>query len=324
MKNLNIAGNKVLVVEDSLVTIRVLSNYLANMGIHDPLLVDSGKAALKVFEEQRPDVVILDARLPDIDGFDVARAMRKLEAEGEWAAIIFLTAMNTDEDLARGIAAGGDDYLVKPVSELVFHAKVRAMLRLIEMQRRLREVTQQLDAANAELLRLSTTDALTGIANRRSLDEFMAREWRRCQRMKKPLSLILLDIDYFKLFNDKYGHPAGDDCLRKVAQQIARAAPRGSDLAARFGGEEFVLVLGDTDQDGAMWIAERVRQMVAELQIAHYATDNKLVSVSCGVVSVMPDATTALEVLFQSADAALYQAKRGGRNRVVAGQYGKI
>lgn len=315
---------KVLVVEDSKVTLKVLSNYLNNMGITTPLLAESGQQAIEAFQQHRPDIVLLDVKLPDIDGFEIARKIRAMEQEGDWAAIIFLTAMANDEDLARGIAAGGDDYLTKPVSEVVFHAKVRAMQRLVEMQRSLIEVTNKLDTANAELLRLSTTDALTGIANRRSFDDFLAREWRRCIRMKKPLSLAMLDIDYFKLFNDKYGHQAGDDCLKQVAAQIARAAPRASDLAARYGGEEFMLVLGETDGDGAIWIAERLRQMVVDLKVSHYATDSKFVSVSCGVVSVMPDDKLSLETLIQSADAALYQAKRGGRDRVVAGSYGKI
>lgn len=317
-------AQKVLVVEDSKVTLKVLTNYLASMGVTEPLLAETGSQAVEIFQHEHPDIVLLDAKLPDIDGFEVARKLRELEQPEEWAAIIFLTALNKDEDLAQGIASGGDDYLVKPVSEIVFHAKVRAMQRLVEMHRKLVEVTRRLDSANAELLRLSTTDALTGIANRRSLDDFLSREWRRCVRRKKPLSLVMLDIDYFKLFNDKYGHQAGDDCLRLVALQIARAAPRASDMAARYGGEEFMLVLGETDEDGAMWIAERVRQMIADLKIPHYATDSKHVSISCGVVSVMPDEKLSLETLMLSADAALYQAKRGGRDRVAAGKYGQL
>jgi len=314
---------KILVVEDSKVTVKVLTGYLAGMGVENPLVAETGAQALRIFRREHPDIVLLDARLPDIDGFEVARKIRQAELGEEWTAIIFLTAMNSDEDLARGIAAGGDDYLVKPVSETVFHAKVRAMQRLVGMQRNLVEVTHQLDAANAELQRLSTTDALTGIANRRALDDFLSREWRRCQRMEKPLSLVMLDIDYFKLFNDKYGHQAGDDCLQQVAAQIARAAPRASDLAARYGGEEFMLVLGETDLDGALWMAERVRQMIGDLKVVHYATDSKFVAVSCGVVSVVPDGKHSIETLIESADAALYQAKRGGRDRVVAGEYGK-
>lgn len=324
MKKQMSGQSRILLVEDSKVTLKVLTNYLGSMGIASPLIAETGAEALALFERERPDIILLDARLPDIDGFEVARKMRKMEGEGEWSAIIFLTAMNTDEDLARGIAAGADDYLTKPVSEIVLQAKVRAMQRLLEMQRKLIEVTRRLDAANAELRRLSTTDALTGIANRRALDDFLAREWRRCLRVKKPLSLVMLDIDYFKLFNDKYGHQAGDDCLVQVAKQIARAAPRASDLAARYGGEEFILVLGETDLDGAMWIAERVRQMVADLKIKHYATDSKFVTLSCGVVSVVPQENYSIERLIESADAALYQAKRAGRNRVVAGEYGKL
>ena len=314
---------KILVVEDSKVTVKVLTGYLAGMGVENPLVAETGTQALRTFRREHPDIVLLDARLPDIDGFEVASKIRKAEQGEEWTAIIFLTAMNSDEDLARGIAAGGDDYLVKPVSETVFQAKVRAMQRLVGMQRNLVEVTHKLDAANAELQRLSTTDALTGIANRRALDDFLSREWRRCQRMEKPLSLVMLDIDYFKLFNDKYGHQAGDDCLKQVAAQIARAAPRASDLAARYGGEEFMLVLGETDLDGALWMAERVRQMIGDLKVVHYATDSKFVAVSCGVVTVLPDDQHSIETLIESADAALYQAKRGGRDRVVAGEYGK-
>lgn len=315
---------KILVVEDSKVTLKVLGNYLNNMEGVQPVFAQTGAMALTLFERERPDIVLLDAKLPDIDGFEVARKIRSKESAQEWAAIIFLTALNQDSDLARGIAAGGDDYLVKPVSETVFHAKVRAMQRLIDMQRKLVEVTRKLDAANAELQRLSTTDALTGIANRRSLDDFLGREWRRCMRMKKSLSLVMLDIDYFKLFNDKYGHQQGDACLKRVATQIARAAPRGSDLAARYGGEEFMLVLGETDEDGAMWMAERVRQMVAELKIKHYATAGKFVSVSCGVVSVIPNEKLSIATLVESADAALYHAKKSGRDRVIAGAYGKL
>ncbi len=315
---------KILVVEDSKVTLKVLGNYLASMEVVRPLFAETGTEALESFKKERPDIVLLDAKLPDIDGFEVARRIRGMELAEEWTAIIFLTALNKDEDLAQGIAAGGDDYLVKPVSETVFHAKVRAMQRLVEMQRKLVDLTRKLDSANAELLRLSTTDALTGIANRRALDDFLSREWRRCIRKKKTLALVMLDIDYFKLFNDKYGHHSGDDCLKLVALQIARAAPRASDLAARYGGEEFMLVLGETDEDGAMWMAERVRQMIADLKIPHYATESKHVSVSCGVVSVMPDDQLSLETLLLAADAALYQAKRDGRDRVVAGKYGQL
>ncbi len=315
---------KVLVVEDSKVTLKVLCNYLQRMGIAQPLVAETGAAAIDLYRKENPDIILLDAQLPDIDGFDIATQIRAMEQQDDWTAIIFLTSMAKDEDLARGIEAGGDDYLLKPVSEVVLHAKIRAMRRLVEMQRTLVDVSQQLNAANKELQRLSTTDGLTGIANRRMFDELSVREWRRCERMQKPLSLVLVDVDYFKLFNDKYGHQAGDECLRKVAAHVAKGAPRATDLAARYGGEEFVLVLGETDADGAKWVANRLREQVELLNIPHYATPSRHVTVSCGVASVTPEIGLSHDVLLKSADRALYRAKAAGRNQVMVGEYGSI
>lgn len=314
---------KVLVVEDSKVTLKVLSNYLQRMGI-SPLTATTGADAIKKYETESPDIILLDAQLPDIDGFDIAQRIRAMEKNRQWTAIIFLTSMSKDEDLARGIEVGGDDYLMKPVSEVVLKAKVAAMRRLVEMQRSLVDLTERLNVANKELLRLSTTDGLTGISNRRMFDDLGMREWRRCERMKKPLALVMIDVDHFKLFNDKYGHQAGDECLKLVATQVGKAAPRASDLAARYGGEEFVLVLGETDTDGAKWIANRLRQQVSELNIPHYATTSRHVTISCGVASIIPDDSLALDVLLKSADHALYQAKQNGRDQVAAGVYGVL
>jgi diguanylate cyclase (GGDEF)-like protein len=314
---------KVLVVEDSKVTMKVLCNYLERMGIV-PLTADTGSVAIDIYHREQPDIILLDAQLPDIDGFDVALKIRALEKPEDWTAIIFLTSMDKDEDLARGIEVGGDDYLMKPISEVVLKAKVRAMHRLVEMQRALVDVTRKLNEANVKLQRLSATDGLTGISNRRMYDELAIREWRRCERMNKPLALVMIDVDHFKLFNDKYGHQAGDECLKKVADQVGRAAPRATDLAARYGGEEFVLVLGETDTDGAKWIANRLRQQVSDLNIPHYATESRHVTISCGVASVVPSEQFSLETLLKSADFALYQAKKTGRDRVGAGVYGEI
>jgi diguanylate cyclase (GGDEF)-like protein len=313
---------KVLVVEDSKVTLKVLCNFLERMDITQPLTAETGVAAMELYRKERPDIILLDAQLPDIDGFDIAKQIRTLEQKDDWTAIIFLTSMTKDADLARGIEVGGDDYLMKPVSEVVLQSKMRAMLRLVEMQRSMVDVTRQLNAANKELQRLSTIDGLTGIPNRRMFDELSIREWRRCERMKKPVALVMLDIDNFKLFNDQYGHQAGDDCLRAVAAQVARAAPRAADLAARYGGEEFVLVLGETDADGARWVAENIRQHVAELGILH-ATPQRRVTISCGVAAVLPKAGLSLDVLLRTADQALYQAKAEGRDKVVVLEYGK-
>ena len=313
-------GLKILVVEDSKVTMKALSNYLKRMGVENLLTAVNGHDAINIFRSHRPDIVLLDAILPDIDGFDIAKKFRSMEKGDEWAAIIFLTSLDKDEDMARGIEAGGDDYLLKPISEVVLKAKINAMRRLVEMQRSLVEVKHDLNAANKELQRLSTTDGLTGIANRRLFDHLSVREWRRCERMKKPMALVMVDVDFFKKFNDTYGHQAGDECLKAVAAQVARAAPRASDLAARYGGEEFVLVLGETTIDGAKWVANNIRQRVQDLQMPHIASNIGHVSVSCGVASVLPLEGQEFDTLLKLADEALYKAKEQGRNTVVCAE----
>ncbi len=308
---------KVLVVEDSKVAMRSLCNYLVRMGIENPLKAGSGQAALDIFNEQRPDIVLLDAMLPDIDGFVVAQKIREMEKEDEWTAIIFLTVLDKDNDMARGIEAGGDDYLKKPVSETVLKAKMLAMSRMVEAHRSMARTTQELNETNRKLQRLSTTDKLTGIANRHMFDELLKREWRRCERMKQPISLIMIDADYFKQYNDTYGHQAGDACLKAIAKQVARAAPRATDLAARYGGEEFVLVLGETTADGATWVANNIRQHVSDLMMPHAASSFGHVTVSCGLASMKPHEGRRLQDLVFAADEALYGAKAQGRNRVV-------
>ena len=313
---------KVLVVEDSKVAIKAISSYLEEMGVH-PLVAETGKAAIELYRKERPDIILLDIILPDIDGYDVAREVRQLQSKDDWTAIIFLSVMSKDEDLARGIEVGGDDYLMKPVGRVVLQAKVNAMYRLVRMQRALVKLTEQLDTANQELQRLSMTDGLTGIANRRFFDESLVREWRRCGRIKKPLSIVLLDVDFFKKYNDKYGHQVGDDCLKTVAKEVARATPRPGDLAARYGGEEFVLILAETDRDGARWVADRIRQNLSALDIPHGESSHKHVTVSCGVATVVPGEELSVEKLVKSADIALYIAKEHGRNRVECLEYGE-
>lgn len=316
----NNAELKVMVVEDSKVTMKALCNYLKRMGVDNPLKAVTGQEAIELFRKHRPDIILLDAILPDIDGFDIAKMFRGMEKGDEWSAIIFLTSMDKDEDVARGIEVGGDDYLLKPISEMVLKAKVNAMRRLVEMQRALVDVTQELNVANKELERLSTTDGLTGLANRRFFDDLSVREWRRCERMKKPMALVMVDVDHFKKYNDTYGHQGGDQCLRAVAAQVARAAPRASDLAARYGGEEFVLVLGETTVDGAKWVANNIRQHVADLNMPHSASSIGHVSVSCGVASLLPLEDMPFDILLKVADEALYKAKEQGRNRVVCAE----
>ena len=313
---------KILVVEDSKVAIKAISGYLEEVGVH-PQVAETGKAAIELYRNERPDIILLDVILPDIDGFEVAKKIRSLQGQNDWTAIIFLSVMSGDEDLVRGIEAGGDDYLMKPVGRIVVQAKIRAMYRLVQMQRALVKLTGQLNEANKELQRLSMTDGLTGIANRRLFDESLAREWRRCSRLKKPLSVVMFDVDFFKKYNDKYGHQAGDECLKLVAKEIARTAPRPGDLAARYGGEEFMLILAETEQEGACWVADRVRKNLSAVNVPHDESSHKHLTISCGVASVVPNGELSMEKLMKSADIALYIAKERGRNRVEFLEYGQ-
>jgi diguanylate cyclase (GGDEF)-like protein len=199
---------------------------------------------------------------------------------------------------------------------VVYYLRVHALtLRQRELEKQVEERTAQLREANQELLRLSTTDDLTGIANHRQFGEFLDQEWRRAYRGQFPISLMMLDVDHFKKYNDTHGHPAGDECLRKVAHVLRESANRPTDLAARYGGEEFVIVLSDTPMEGAVRMAERVREAVSALGDPP-ATPQ--VTISIGLASMTPDDSNDATDLIAAADACLYSAKQSGRNRVVA------
>ena len=310
---------KVLVVEDSPTSLKAVSQQLRRIGV-TPVAADDGASGIRMYREHKPDLILLDVVMPDMDGYEVARRIRSREKTGEWTPILFLTALVGDDDLARGIAAGGDDYLLKPVSEVVLGAKLRAMQRIIDMRGSLITMTQKLDAANRELRHVSIQDSLTGIANRRHFDDSLKQEWRRALRARRPLALILFDIDYFKQYNDVYGHQAGDECLRAVAGNLARHARRPGDWVARFGGEEFAVVLSETDARGAVHLADQMRAAIDALAIPHSGSAvGRTVSISAGVASMVPESATGEpDELVQWADAALYDAKRQGRNRVVS------
>ena len=305
---------KALVIEDSQTGLAVVSQHLERMGIQ-PIAATDGERGVALFREHNPDIVLLDVVLPGMDGYEVARRIRAIEQSGEWTPIIFLTARTADTDLVQGITAGGDDYLFKPISEVVLAAKVRAMQRILQMRYSLVVLTRKLDAANQELTRLTSLDGLTGLANRRHFDETLLREWRRAARYKRPLALALIDVDHFKLFNDSYGHLAGDECLKSVASALHAVSRRPSDLVARYGGEEFALILPETDLAGARNVAEGLCDAIRALQVPHGASPSGFVTISVGVASLTPG-TGGPQNLIAEADLALYDAKSGGRDRV--------
>lgn len=306
---------KALVIEDTATSQAVICHLLERLGIQ-PVQARDGLSGIANFEKEQPDLILLDIILPGIDGFEVARRIRAMEKPGEWTPIIFLTALTKDEDLERGIEVGGDDYLFKPVSEVVLAAKVRAMQRIIQMRHSLLVLTRKLDSANRELTRLSAVDGLTGIANRRQFDESLLREWRRCLRDREPLSLLMVDVDYFKQYNDGYGHQAGDECLKTVAATLREKLRRPADIVARYGGEEFAAVLPDTAQEGAVRVAEAMNSAIQQLGIPHERSVFGSLTVSVGVATLVPLQIEGLPRLLSAADWALYEAKREGRNCV--------
>lgn len=306
---------KTLVIEDTSSSLQILCHYIEKMGIA-PIPAETGIDGVNLFLSERPDLILLDIVLPDIDGFEVARRIRQAERPTDWTPIIFLTALDKDEDLEKGIAAGGDDYLHKPVSEVVLGAKIRAMQRIIQMRQSLLVMTRKLDAANHELKRLASLDGLTGIANRRHFDEALAREWRRAMRQGNELSILMCDIDYFKQYNDAYGHLVGDEALRLISQALTAAMDRGGDLIARYGGEEFAAVLPETSSGGALFVAERMKQAIDQLKLPNTGSPFGHITASFGIASVVPQAETSPLTLLDAADHALYEAKHAGRNRV--------
>lgn len=310
---------KALVVDDTLTSVTLVGHQLRRIGI-EPLTARNGADAIELFKQHRPDLVMLDINMPDMNGFEVAKRLRQLERDGEWTPIMFLSARASDEDLERGISVGGDDYLIKPVSEMVLVAKVRAMQRIAQMRYSLVVLTRRLDDANRELRRLSSVDGLTSVANRRMFDEALTREWSRGVRHASQLSLLMCDVDYFKQYNDSYGHQAGDECLKTVAQTLAARVKRPTDLVARYGGEEFAVLLPDTDAEGALKLAEAMRQAIQALGANHAGSPLGSVTMSVGVASMIAGRSEPGSAgLVKAADEALYEAKRGGRNRIVLG-----
>ncbi|MBT3915898.1 MAG: diguanylate cyclase [Rhodospirillaceae bacterium] len=292
---------KILVIDDDAIvteTIGILFDQELTV-----LSAASGKEGIAAAQSELPDLILLDVKMPDMDGYETCR---QLQGDTETAAIpiIFLTAKNESTDEAMGLELGAIDYITKPIVPQIIKARVKNHLT----QKRQRD----------ELENLSAIDALTGIANRRRLDEYLENEWRRAARNKYSVSLMMIDIDHFKNFNDTYGHQAGDDCLRDVAKTIANCPQRPSDLVARYGGEEFCVVLPDTPEDSARDLAERVRANVENLAIKHSGSpDFSVVTVSVGVATAAPsDKETNFDGLIKIADEQLYHAKESGRNQV--------
>jgi two-component system, chemotaxis family, response regulator WspR len=277
--------------------------------------------ALPTAHQVRPSVILQDLVMPEADGFTLVRFFK---ADPATAAIpiIVMSSKEDPRDKSRAFELGAADYVVKLPDRVELVARIRAHARSYRAQlerdeafRALEALKGQLEVKNRELELLSASDGLTGLTNRRVFDLRLQAEWRRCAREGDPLSLILIDVDFFKKYNDTYGHVLGDDCLRGVAEVLARGAQRPADFAARYGGEEFAVVLPNTTAEGACIVAEHLKTLVAERAIPHAAsTAAAHVTFSMGVAGWVPTDEHTPEVLISRADSALYRAKHGGRN----------
>jgi diguanylate cyclase (GGDEF)-like protein len=320
----------ILIVDDSPDARLLLEAILKSAGHKDIYLATSGSDALTYFSndnlkgaDRGVELILMDVTMPEMNGIEACRRIKTIEHFQD-VPVIMVTANTNPDNLQMAFDAGATDYITKPPNKVELLARVRSALRLKqEMDRRklrereLLEATRQLTAANEELNRISSIDGLTGILNRRYFDETFHKEWRRTVRHARPLSLIMSDIDHFKYYNDRYGHLAGDDCLRMVAKATNNVLRRPGDFVARYGGEEFVTVLPNTDINGAVVVAEAMRSNVEALEIEHAASPaGAWVTISLGVADVFHARFLEPDDLISAADKALYRAKREGRNRV--------
>ncbi len=290
----------ILVVDDSPAMLAPLCELLHED--HEVIFATSGQEAIDMAHSHNPDLILLDVVMPEMDGFEVCSRLKACPGTLD-IPVVFVTSMGEDVDHLQGLSMGAIDYIEKPISPELVRARVKNHILGKRKQ----------DALKGLTLR----DGLTGIANRRRFDEALLEEWSRAARGQTQLSLVMLDVDHFKIFNDTYGHVAGDTCLRSIAGALSQSLMRPVDLVARFGGEEFVCLLPGTDPAGALLVAERFREAVAELAIPHeHSPTAPTVTLSQGLVTMVPVAEATPDLLLVEADNRLYEAKQNGRNRI--------
>ncbi|MCK0196416.1 diguanylate cyclase [Ancylobacter sp. 6x-1] len=309
----------VLLVDDQVLICEAVRRALEGEHDLDFHYCTNPQDAVRVAEELKPTVILQDLVMPGVNGLDLVRHYRE-NAAIHAVPVIVLSTKEDPQTKSEAFKAGANDYLVKLPDRVELIARLRYHSRAYvdHVQRdaayaALRESQRQLMNANLELERLTRIDGLTGLGNRRYFDEYMEAEWRRAQRTGNPVSLLMIDVDNFKLYNDTFGHLAGDEVLKQVAGVIQTGASRPGDLAARFGGEEFVVVLVDTPLDGAQVVAGRILSDIRALSLAHR---DGIVTISIGVATVSASAGSGPGSLIHAADIALFRAKAGGRNRV--------
>ena len=291
---------KILLVDDQPTTIKIL-HQLFNKEF-DMYMATTGVQALDVCQKVKPDLVLLDIEMPGMNGFEVCETLKSDPLTAN-TAIIFITAHFDEAQEVKGFQLGAVDFIHKPINSIITTARVKNQFLLKQHSDLLRAIALQ--------------DSLTGVANRRQFERSLPDSWRHCIRHHQPMSLVMLDVDFFKRYNDKYGHQQGDDCLRLVAQAIRSVAGRPYDMVARYGGEEFVCILPDTNLEGALSISQKMIDAVQDLAIEHTdSTISDTVTISAGVATIYPKLDSSWEHVLNEADKQLYLAKKEGRNQV--------
>ncbi|MBB1318410.1 diguanylate cyclase [Shewanella sp. SR43-4] len=295
---------KILLVDDQVVNIKILHQLLQDD--YDIYMARDGNQAIEMCKKVNPDLVLLDIEMPILNGFDVC-AHLKNDPDTQEVAVIFVSGHFDEDKEVRGFQLGAVDFIHKPINPVITKARIKNQISL---------------KLNTDLLRtIALIDGLTGVANRRQFEQVLPVSWSQCAREKQPLTVILLDIDFFKHFNDTYGHTEGDVCLRLVAQKIHDTVNRPYDLVARFGGEEFICILPNTDLIGGTYVAQQIVDSIVSLKIPHINSSiSAFVTISAGVSSVVPEYDMSSTTLIEEADKQLYIAKDRGRNRVLGSQ----
>ncbi|MDR3255555.1 MAG: diguanylate cyclase [Synergistaceae bacterium] len=291
---------RILIVDDEKSSLNILGNILKND--YDVLIAKSGQAAVKKAVDERPDLILLDVLMPDMNGFIVLLKLKENDATRS-IPVIFITGLDDPEDEEKGLVLGAVDYIKKPFNNAIVRVRVRTHIQIVKQIRTIEQ--------------LGMIDALTGIPNRRSFDERMMTEWSRARREEAPISLLMMDVDKFKTYNDTYGHPQGDVLLQTIARVFEAAVRRSADMVARMGGEEFAAILPGTDLEGAVAVGETIRENVRAAVVPFPGT-GKLTSatISVGAASITPRHGNAMGDFIRKADEMLYNAKKSGRDKV--------
>jgi len=296
---------KILIVEDELISRRMVKKYLVDAG-HDIVEAEDGQAAWELFQNEPFQMVITDWIMPRLDGPELVQKIRR-SGQKSYTYIIMLTAMDDKKNVVFGLESGVDEYLTKPFNGRELVARVASGMRILKLEEQLMQAHQQME-------NLAMRDGLTGLLNRRAIEEYAESEFNITERKERALSIIMIDIDHFKQVNDKFGHKTGDYALQQVAK-ILKEDLRNYDRVGRWGGEEFILILPDTWVDDAAIVAERIRIEIAETKFLLETGESFSIRISLGVACASSQ-VSSLAKLIDSADQAMYQAKQNGRNRV--------